>query len=517
MKNTLRHTLTAALSALLLTACTVQPVIVDGRNAAFTIPSAPAEAASPAAPLIATLGEARPLAADWLGVNANLSYEGEPWSDAGLLDAFQELGARNLRYPGGGIANYWDWEIGWVEQEMDEGLMIGWMRGMQASPHRYTLDNLAIAYDTTGATVVFVLNLITSDLDEQLDALHRAEALGIPIERVELGNEFYIDDFEPLVIEKYPTSVEYAEDANRWAAAIKADFPKAQVAVIGHASDSSRGGSRSRGWNQGMLPLLSSDIDAVTIHTYANAAVGPRPQGGTWADGETQQRQYELLQTRAGAARMIGEPFVSWQKLQRFSFLPDELGPDNLGNGKTERTIWLTEFNLFDRVGPARHSWAHGLYVAGFLHNFLRDERIEIVSYHNLIQTLFGAVVVYDYFDGLDLADAEPVAEPYSLTASGHALSLFARASREANSAAPLIFSPLPLIEPDGQAPFDPYPALFGWSFSQQNSDSPSDNISSLLLINLDAVPPNRRPRRAWARWRNLRAGPRHANHLCRQ
>jgi hypothetical protein len=412
----------------------------------------------------ATTGASRTLPGDFLGVNGSNT---DPGQQTETLDVFKQLGIDHFRYPGGGTANYWDWQLGWIDQELNEDDMIWWMMGLQASPDRFTLEDLAALYAETGVAPVFVLNVITRDLADQLERLHYAESLGLPINKIELGNELYLD-IETMVLERYPTVEDYATDANRWAAAIKADFPEAEIAVIG-ASHPRAPQGRSSGWNKAMFPLLSDDITAVAEHIYTDSALGPRTDtsGNAWAEDIFQKAQYNELQTPEGVEKMLAQPFQAWFNFDRFSRLAED------------REIWMTEFNLFDWTGPARGTWANGLFVAGFIHNLLDTDNITLATYHSfgggpLFPTYFPSA---DFWDGLIVAD--PEIEPYALTASGVVLSLFSEAMDGMDTATRLSFDPTPMVT----LPLtEPYPALWGWQFSNGDNER-------LLLVNYSAEP----------------------------
>jgi hypothetical protein len=415
-----------------------------------------------APPVTATMGSSRSLSADFLGVNGSNT---DPGQQAETLAVFKQLGVDHFRYPGGGTANYWDWNIGWIDQELPEDDMIWWMMGLQASPERFTLEDLAALYKETGVAPIFVLNVVTRDLEDQLERLHHAQSLGLPIERIELGNELYLG-IEKAVDELYPTVAEYALDANRWAAALKADFPDVEISVTGAAAPHAPRG-RSTGWNKTMFPLLSEDISAVSEHIYTNSALGPKidTSGNAWGEDIFQQAQYNELQTPEGIEKMLAQPFKAWADLNRFGHLTQD------------RDIWMTEFNLFDWTGPARGTWANGLFVAGFIHNMLEDDRVTLATYHSfgggpLFPTYFPSA---DFWDGLTVTEVE--IEPFALTASGVVLSLFGEAMDDMDTATCLVFDPnteisLPLAEP--------YPTLWGWQFSDGTRDR-------FLLVNYAA------------------------------
>ncbi|HQV01753.1 MAG TPA: hypothetical protein PLO59_11360, partial [Bacteroidia bacterium] len=73
----------------------------------------------------------------------------------------------------------------------------------------------------TGSDPVYNLNILTSDLNYQMAMLYHARELNLPVRNVELGNEFYSNDENNNL--KFPTVIDYADEAISWATSIKSD------------------------------------------------------------------------------------------------------------------------------------------------------------------------------------------------------------------------------------------------------------------------------------------------------
>src|SRR6185369_657872 len=59
-------------------------------------------------------GYRRTLNQDWMGFNGqNMIRDSLGWTNPYLKNNLPELHPRNIRYPGGGLANWWDWKKGW--------------------------------------------------------------------------------------------------------------------------------------------------------------------------------------------------------------------------------------------------------------------------------------------------------------------------------------------------------------------------------------------------------------------
>jgi hypothetical protein len=121
------------------------------------------------------LGYRRSFNSDWLGYNgANMIHDSIGFTNPFLIGKLPLLNPKNLRYPGGSIANWWNWRIGgFVESPFlppeDDFL-----------PPANKLEDFKKALDTTKSNAIFDLNMLSSSLKEQLAMLRHADSIGIP-------------------------------------------------------------------------------------------------------------------------------------------------------------------------------------------------------------------------------------------------------------------------------------------------------------------------------------------------
>lgn len=203
-------------------------------------------------------GERRKLPSYFLGYNA-VPIQGATWSNANLVKAAQELSVELLRYPGGTIANYWDWNTGWFLPDAQPGFL-------KLSPLPYRLQDLQTVAQVTGANPIYVLNMLTSTLDYQLEMLRSAKAIGLPVQLIELGNEFYLPQKDNVA--KFPTGQDYAKLCNTWIPAIQSEFPDAKIGIVGESPDPNLpADSRRLSWNQNVLQMVKG-ANALTLHPY---------------------------------------------------------------------------------------------------------------------------------------------------------------------------------------------------------------------------------------------------------
>jgi len=257
------------------------------------------------------------------GYNTRFPGLSEPWDPSKIYTpGFKSSNAGIVRYPGGTVANYWDFNTGrllrrkntanssgWVDlQYVEEGNSVYDIIAADTTKQN-TVADLKNVVDQTGCSVAFVMNMITPGEDyyeaspanggagwanidrsagtagwyEMLDnrysrfrgMLNRAKDLSIPIKYVEIGNEMY---FGPgYNIQAFPTGSLsagskwwYATAANYIANKLKADFPGVLTAAVGSCANSTS--NRVQNWNEHVIPFLNANIDYVIMHSYVDAA-----------------------------------------------------------------------------------------------------------------------------------------------------------------------------------------------------------------------------------------------------
>ena len=334
---------------------------------------------------------------------SNLDYfgVGQNFAAPGVIAALWDLRGGTIRYPGGAISNYWDWQNGSVNQPaITTGT--GKIKPGRVQNYGFTLRTLLGIVRETGDTPVFDLNLLSSTLPVQLQMLHTAQSLGIPVRYVELGNEFYLNF--STYLKAFPTASSYARTVAKWAPAIRAAFPNAEIAAVGSLPQDT---ARERSWNHTLLSVAGAEINAVTLHDYSGPIVND-----------------------PSAAQVLAAAQTNWRSTQPvMAAIPSRY------------RIWFTEFNL-DRQGclggdPARGTtWLHGLYVAELTALFDQSPRVQLNDYWDLFSP--------------DLATGAFSSGPVPRsTVAGTALMFLTNASAQASRVTPLRFTGAPSL-PDG-------------------------------------------------------------------
>jgi hypothetical protein len=358
-----------------------------------------------------TPGPSHPLAPGFLGANIENAYNltnTYHWGDPETVAAVKEMGIQRLRYPSGTAANYWNWQAGWVDSNF-----------LTKSGPFYddTLANFAPLAKTTGAPL-FVLNVMTYNnaignssqndamIQNQIVMLNAAKQLGMPIQSIELGNEFYLgmdhqDKDAKYYAQRFPSATAYANDMNYWIKELKAAFPQVEIAAVGQGY---QGGS----WNADILSKLVGE-DAITLH------------------------QYERVKTPEDPVALLSMVFSHWA-----SFRADEIQPVI----EKKKSVWMTEFDFIDDTPDMEYAstWLHGLCDAEMLLQYLSEPAVTQVEIYNFHSWSRRSSLIYDGTEGFGPQRIVKT-EAGAVSASGHVMSLFGKALNGASSVAPLNFS----------------------------------------------------------------------------
>jgi hypothetical protein len=286
-----------------------------------------------------------------------------------------------LRVFGGTTANYWNWRSG---RFFDRPGVPPRLRRASREMSPIHLSDWAQLVRNANAIPVFDLNLVTSSLSSQLEMLEAAERLGMPVRRIELGNELYHP--APLVLRSIPTPEAYGRKATRWIEAIRARFPDARVAAVGYGPGADR---RLAGWDRRVGRTLRGE-SALAFHAYWEA-----PRTG------------RLSGPRLSAA--LASPLLLLRELRSRAFrrLPPKVG------------AWITEWNVWHGAG-LRGTWANGLADAAFLLGLLGEPSVRQQDLHPLVHSQPHAAL---FGNPLGFRDGPPTVR-YAQTAVGEAVGL---------------------------------------------------------------------------------------------
>jgi len=413
---------------------------VAGLSTALTALSATGAAGATAAEMArqTSIGDCRPMSPEFAGINAKMLIS-DPWN-TDWADALKLTGVGNIRYPGGTAGNDWDWKLGRSERHQD---------------YSYLPAQVKPAADQAGVTPMWVMNIITRDIQHGLDGLAEAASAGLPIRWVEIGNELYLGRNAEL----FPTGKEYGQKAKEWIAAIKSVYPDAKCAL---STTMKHAGDRTTNWTRDAISTCDN-YDALVVHLYVWVGLEPQaPKNEKKPTAEERARQQADFDKPDGPARVIAQPLLAWRDLRRNNDLPPNAD------------LWATEFGERDFIGATNGTWALTLFTVNQIHAFLDDGRVSRFCCQ-LLQNL----TVPDGEEEGDTGRYNPgspggVGRSFHLTAMGLAINLFARHTRQADRVAPIVFSDTPLVSVEGM---EPYPAIVGWKFGGAKE-------SSAVLVN---------------------------------
>jgi hypothetical protein len=402
----------------------------------------------------------------FFGCNVQLLY-GPSMHDTAFINAIKGLKPSVLRYPGGTVANQWDWKSGWTSSPEFKKLPV----------ITYRLEEFKKAIDITGAIPVFVLNMCTSTLENEISMLKHAKEINLPVKFVELGNEFYLPD--SLNVKTFPTGADYARVANQWIERIKKEFPEAKVAVVGRSEKREglknvlRGketDERSENWNSGLFATIKN-ADAVTFHIYSgnglNKIHNGEPESKHQKRSDFSDEERSVLQNAfesPGASKVIlGMPF---QRVKQFIETDSKNVPGDM-------EIWITECNMFEKTGIVSGTWMHGMYAVTLCLLLAQTNKTDMVLYHTLAKDATFAAI-FNNTNGFKFNYIKSSTTANSYSASGYALSLLMEAVKNMKK-----FSPLDFDQQFGVTTNTfSYNALLGYSFSD-------DTRKNYFIINL--------------------------------
>jgi hypothetical protein len=399
----------------------------------------------------------RTLPAGFFGYNDERPQTVNP-VDPNLLAVESKVFSQVIR-TNGEQGNYWDWKTGLFVTNYNDGYS-----NTKKGGYPRTLATFYQQWLAMHSTPVYMLNMLTDptcvppagglcqftpstpNLSYQLQWLQAAQAMGLPVTYVELGNEFYLTA-KPGYQQVFPDPVNagdpaastvYARVCTEWIAGIKKQFPQALVAALAQTSAAAPY-SRTAPWNAGLFPALQGE-DAITFHTYIRTTVGKNPAFDT-----------------SDATAMLATPFSNWASLEK-----DIAGiPLNL-------PIWITEYDMGDKSEPVWGTWAHGLVVTAMTLLYLEEPRVQMASKYTLVHDGTHGDI-FDSTTGFSNADVQfaPPANPpptalWGRTAANVALAEVGAAVASTSQAVKLAFPGAPTLSGSGTL----YGSLYGWSFT---------------------------------------------------
>jgi hypothetical protein len=330
--------------------------------------------------VLAPAGAERVLPQGIVGFNSPVTWD-FPHEDPAMPAAAATLHPQLLRYPGGTIANYWDWRSGHLAMPSAENpwfyrkaLMDAAPIARRAHPDGCSAEHFAQVAAQMGAEFILVPNLETATADDEAERVAEMAAQGIVPTRIEMGNEFWLGSMDEHVRARFPDWSTTLELTRQYLDALAPFLPAgAKVAVqsAGTGYHAVEFGEAARSvptvaWDEAMRP--EPWFHAVTAHWYPlpDSVVGPGTE-----------------------ASMPGNIDAVLPALVARAEEGHCRGLDRLAQQMPGKEIWLTEWGpleirLLQGLGPRFTAfWLH--YVARSLIAMLTHPQVTVIQYHALL------------------------------------------------------------------------------------------------------------------------------------
>jgi len=231
--------------------------------------------------MLKPIGQPRSLQGPVMGGSTSAFFEH-------LLDSPAKIATLNQialgldRFPGGSDANFYDWRLGLIKiQEYSDSspYVHFWARAAaniaKGMPDGITMEQYAAFSRKIGAQIIFVPNLESSTIAEQVQWFKYLASKGLVPQRIELGNEFWVAmGNDPRSLERWPDAPSTMRTMKQYLDAIKPYLPEnAKIAVQAagsgfniHSNPRARFWQRIEKWDDDLLP--EPWFQAVTLHLY---------------------------------------------------------------------------------------------------------------------------------------------------------------------------------------------------------------------------------------------------------
>jgi len=384
-----------------------------------------------------TLGDSRTVPE--FGFNGN-TVRGPSWINSEFTDSVGAMEPHLLRYPGG-LSTYWNWDTGWfldpptIDTLIIDSLPNNWSSLPYLDIRPIHFNNACNTIDSDG---LFVMNMITTDLDTMLTWVRNALNDGIDISKVELGSEINHDNEYKIL--KYPTAGDYARDCQRYIDSLDIIIPDANFTLVG--GDGDWGDTeRAAHWNDSLYTFVDSEsFDALAWHVYLYM----KDEHATFSD-----------------RKFLCYPYYDIPRIEEWRGFQDTT--DQIQNHR----INVTEYNLFDKSTENiyRNTWLHALFLSAMTDNILNNNLTHMVLAHNV-----GGPTGFD-------AISNDAGINFEKHATGFSGMLYNMVSRDMTESFKLDF-PSTFSDTIGYANSNDVikevncPRIFGWKFSNDQKES---------------------------------------------
>lgn len=224
------------------------------------------------------LGKPRSLRGPIFGVSTTAFYE-HLLDDPVKIATLKGMSVGLDRFPGGSDANFYNWRTGLFDfkaSSNSSSYVQFWVKAAaniaRSKPDGVSFEQYEAFSRQIGAQTIFVPNLESSSVSEQVAWFKHLAAKGIVPQRIELGNEFWVAmGNDPTSLARWPDEPASLRIMKQYLDAVRPYLPtnaKVAVQAAAGAIDVRRGrfGQRLQQWDEDLRP--EPWFDAVTVHLY---------------------------------------------------------------------------------------------------------------------------------------------------------------------------------------------------------------------------------------------------------
>lgn len=329
-------------------------------------------------------GAERPLRNRMHGFNSPANYA-VPIEDPDFVPAVRRIGPHYLRFPGGTVANYYNWRTGQLDVARTQNPSIyrkflvdfAVPSSRRLHPDGVLYDDFHAMATATGAGIIFLPNLETSSVENETARLADMHSKGLVPRHIELGNEFHhglLGDPETMrIFPDYRTTLKiqktYLDALRRYLRTDALIAVQAANSRLHHPDARPPDNPRAvmeREWDDQLRP--EPWFDAVTTHLYP---------------GLSRSAGIEMLKDIPGNADRIYRAMIA---------RADEGFERSLGFTASRmpgKEIWVTEWGGFEIENTFSQAGVHftGLWFHQVTRGLLamhRRPEVTVTNYHAL-------------------------------------------------------------------------------------------------------------------------------------
>lgn len=315
------------------------------------------------------------------GANVEWFYDGNALWDqqAGGLNmsaigAAKELNISLVRFPGGGLTDYYHWRDG-IGPQAERPVRPHGMDDGRSANHFGTDELLALCKQIDAEPLISV-NLSRGTPQEAVDWIRYVQHTDPGATYWELGNEPYLNQKGSINF----NAASYAEKVVSFSSAMRAADPRIQIIAAGGENFGRFQFVKQADWDKVLLTAAAPSIDYLAVHNgYAPVLIGR-------SEGDGFYTVYRAL---------FAFPTLVSQNFHDLDHEIDTYAPVRATHIRLAVTEWAPLF----QVVPSSHWIDHAktlgsaIFVARMLQTFISEPRMDIANYFKLTEPSFLGLI----------------------------------------------------------------------------------------------------------------------------